>query len=59
MSRALRPLEENMERRVERLEVGAGIWLLAALRLAVLASLRPSGTVHDGPPSCHSLSNNI
>lgn len=51
MSRALRPLAENMEIKVARLEDGAGIWVLAALWLAVLASLRPNGTAHDGPPS--------
>ena len=52
MSLALKPLAENMEIRVARLDAGDGIWLLAALWLAVLASLRPSGTVHDGPPRC-------
>lgn len=52
ISLALKPLAENMEIRVERLEAGDGIWELAALWLAVLASLRPSCTVHVGPPSC-------
>lgn len=51
MSRALRPFAANIEMRVERLENGEGIWLFAALKLAVLASLLPSGTVHVGPPS--------
>lgn len=50
-SRAFSPLAANMEVRVERSENGEGIWLLAALWLAVLASLLPSGTVHEGPPS--------
>lgn len=52
ISAALRPLAENMEIKVERVEVGIGIWALAELRLAVLASLRPNCTVHVGPPSC-------
>lgn len=52
-SRTLRPLEEKEETRLEKLNVGAGIWLFAALWLAVLASLRPSCTVHVGPPSCN------
>lgn len=51
MSLALRPLAENMEVSVDRLEDAAGIWELAALWLAVLASLRPSATVHDVPPN--------
>ena len=50
-SRALRPLAANMEVRVARLENGEGIWVLAALWFAVLASLRPRGTAHEGPPS--------
>lgn len=51
-SLAVRPLAANMDVRVERFEVGPGISLLAALWLAVLASLLPRGTVHEGPPSC-------
>jgi hypothetical protein len=51
MSRALSPLAANWEVRVVRLANGDGSWALAALWLAVLASLRPSGTVHEGPPS--------
>lgn len=47
----VRPLDANIEIRVERSEEGPGIWLLAALWLAVLASLLPRGTVHEGPPS--------
>nr|AFK34358.1 unknown [Lotus japonicus] len=50
-SRADRPLALNMEMRVERSEDGEGISVLAFLWLAVLASLRPSGTCHVGPPS--------
>ncbi|KAH0470786.1 hypothetical protein IEQ34_000509 [Dendrobium chrysotoxum] len=34
-----------------RLEVGGGMLLLAALRLAVLASLLPNFTFQFGPPS--------
>jgi hypothetical protein len=37
--------------RVLRSDDGDGIWVLAALWLAVLASLLPSGTIHEGPPS--------
>ena len=37
--------------RAERLANGDGISLFAALWLAVLASLLPSGTVQEGPPS--------
>ncbi|CAA7392912.1 unnamed protein product [Spirodela intermedia] len=40
--------------RVLRSDVGAGRSLLALLRLAVVESLLPSCTVHEGPPSCHS-----
>jgi len=50
-SLAVRPLAENMVVSVERSENGEGIWLFAALWLAVLASLLPSGTTHVGPPS--------
>ena len=50
----VRPLAANIDVRVERSEDGPGIWLLAALWLAVLASLLPSGTLHEGPPSCKS-----
>lgn len=46
-----RPLPENEEMRVLKLEVGAGMLLFAALRLAVVESLLPSRTVHDGPPN--------
>ena len=42
-----------MEIRVESSEEGPGISLLALLWLAVLASRRPSGTAHAGPPSCN------
>ena len=52
MSRALKPLLENIEMRVDRLDVGAGIWLFASVWLAVLASLLPNNTVHVCAPSC-------
>ena len=51
----LRPLEAKEEVRAARLANGDGIWLLAALWLAVLASLRPRGTCHEGPPSCQNI----
>lgn len=51
MSLALRPLAAKREMRVERFPNGGGIWALAALRLAVVASLRPSCTVHACPPN--------
>jgi hypothetical protein len=38
--------------RVARSDDGEGILVLATLWLAVLASLLPSGTIHEGPPSC-------
>ncbi|URE17162.1 hypothetical protein MUK42_11305 [Musa troglodytarum] len=57
MSRALRPLAAKEETSWERLEPGLGRLLLAALWLAVVASLRPSCTVHVGPPSCTQYSN--
>lgn len=64
MSLAFRPLAENIEMSVERGANGDGISLFAAVRLAVLASLRPNGTGHVGPPSYNSnvtlfLVNNI
>lgn len=52
-SRALRPLAAKAVVSVGRSENGEGSSALAALWLAVLASLRPSATVHEGPPSCH------
>ena len=50
-SRALRPLAANMDLRVARSENGVGIWVLVANWLAVLASLLPRCTGHEGPPS--------
>jgi hypothetical protein len=52
MSRADRPWFPNMVMSVARLEPGPGRLALAALWLAVRESLRPSGTLHVGPPSC-------
>jgi hypothetical protein len=48
-----RPTALNIEVSVLRLEVGAGMAVLAADWLAVLASLLPSFTFHVGPPSYH------
>lgn len=53
-SRALNPLAANMDTSVGRSKNGEGISLLAALSLAVLASLLPSATAHEGPPTCQS-----
>jgi len=55
----VRPLFLNMVVSVDRSEDGAGIWLFAALWLAVLASLLPSGTTHEGPPSYKLINWNI
>lgn len=51
MSEVLRPFLEKAEMRALRSEVGAGISLLAKLRLAVVESLLPNSTVHEGPPN--------
>jgi len=52
MSVLLRPFLANAAIRVLRLDAGEGRSVLAVERLAVVESLLPSGTVHDGPPSC-------
>ena len=52
MSVLLNPFLEKAARRSLRLELGPGRSLLAKDALAVVASLLPSRTVHDGPPSC-------
>ena len=54
MSVLLKPLLEKALRRPLRLLVGPGRSLLARDALAVVASLLPKGTDHDGPPSCTS-----
>ncbi|CAA7410233.1 unnamed protein product [Spirodela intermedia] len=38
--------------RKERLDDGPGRLRLASSSLAVVASCRPSSTVHEGPPLC-------
>ncbi|WVZ01544.1 hypothetical protein V8G54_027613 [Vigna mungo] len=50
-SRALKPLAAKALVSVDRSENGEGRWALAALWLAVVASLRPRATFHEGPPS--------
>jgi hypothetical protein len=50
-SLAVRPLFWNILMRVARYDDGEGSWVLAALWLAVLTSLLPSGSIHEGPPS--------
>eukprot|EP00268_Persea_americana_P064092 TRINITY_DN8396_c0_g1_i1.p2 TRINITY_DN8396_c0_g1~~TRINITY_DN8396_c0_g1_i1.p2 ORF type:complete len:177 (+),score=22.35 TRINITY_DN8396_c0_g1_i1:670-1200(+) len=50
MSLAERPLELKLEISLLRLEVGAGMLVFAADRLAVLASLLPNFTFQVGPP---------
>lgn len=47
------PRAPNLEVRALRFEVGGGMPLFAADRLAVLASLLPSFTFQLGPPSCN------
>ena len=51
MSVALSPFLEKAEMRVLRSDVGEGMSELAVLRLAVVESLLPSCTVHEGPPN--------
>ncbi|CAA7410245.1 unnamed protein product [Spirodela intermedia] len=51
-SRRLSPWLAKLEMSADRLDDGPGRLLLAAFWLAVLASLRPRGTVHEGPPLC-------
>ena len=51
MSIAVSPFLLNLEIRVSRSSVKSGRSLLASLLLAVVESLRPSFTVHDGPPT--------
>lgn len=58
MSLAVSPLLLNLEMRVSRSSVKSGRSLEAKLLLAVVESLRPSFTVHDGPPTCSSRINN-
>jgi hypothetical protein len=48
----LRPFLANAASRVLRLDAGEGRSVFAVERLAVVESLLPSCTVHDGPPSC-------
>lgn len=52
MSVLLRPFLANAASRVLRLDAGEGRSVFAVERLAVVESLLPSCTVHDGPPSC-------
>lgn len=52
MSVPLRPFLANAASRVLRLDAGEGRSVFAVERLAVVESLLPSFTVHDGPPSC-------
>ena len=51
MSEALSPFLEKAEMSVLRSDVGEGMSALAVLRLAVLESLLPNCTAHDGPPN--------
>jgi hypothetical protein len=52
MSLAERPTLVNFCTRVATPEVGAGRLLLAAWRLAVRLSFRPTSTCQLGPPDC-------
>lgn len=56
MSVVLRPLLEKAVTRPLRSERGEGRSLLAVLKLAVVASLLPNRTVHEGPLSCKQIS---
>lgn len=51
-SSSFKPWRWNMVKRFWMVELGAGMFVLAPLRLAVLESLLPSGSSHDGPPLC-------
>lgn len=55
ISVAVKPLSPNDLMRSVRLKKGGGRSLLARDKLAVVESLRPRGTVHEGPPSCKNL----
>jgi hypothetical protein len=52
MSVLLRPFLAKAASSVLRLDAGEGRSVFAVERLAVVESLLPSCTVHDGPPSC-------
>lgn len=52
MSLVLSPLLEKAVMRSVRLKAGLGMSLLAELKLAVVESLLPNWTVHEGPPNC-------
>ena len=58
MSVVERPLLEKEVLRVLRSAFGGGRSRLALLRLAVVESLLPKGTVHQGPPSCSMFQKN-
>lgn len=45
------PCTEKFFTRPLRLEVGAGMKVLAAVLLAVVESLLPKPTFHEGPPN--------
>lgn len=53
MSVVLRPFLEKAEIKSLKSDTGEGMSLLAALKLALVASLLPNCTVHEGPPNCN------
>ena len=48
----LRPTAKNLAFRTLRASVGPGRKRPAAVRFAVVLSLLPSETFHEGPPAC-------
>lgn len=48
-----RPCAEKLDMRALKLEVGEGIAAFAAALLAVVESLLPDLTFHEGPPNCN------
>lgn len=51
ISFAVNPLFEKKVTRSERLNIGDGSSVFAALKLAVVESLLPNTTIHEGPPN--------
>lgn len=48
-----RPCAEKLDMRALKLEVGGGMEVFAAALLAVVESLLPNLTFHEGPPNCN------
>ena len=59
MSLADKPCLANRVMSLSRFANGGGRFWFAVVRLAFLASLLPSGTVHVGPPNYLNMSSNL